>query len=239
MSNKKQYSSYVVDLQLPPAVIVSPALLTLGYTVVLFMDYILLKNDTKLRNIISPKQLRFFICVFHFILPIIFASKYDFGNISFMLHPWTNAAQIMFLTKSNITFKEWIQMMFKFASFQDESPTTDTPKDIRLAGIKKVVRGIAKFAFMKLVLDGLLPEDLSSLLAIPFYKPQAMFITYILAVRIYCMLGVSDVIMGVVQSLFLIRFQDVFDNPFISSRFVCLFYFWFLYNINSNSKFVV
>lgn len=218
MSNTSHYTSYVVNIRLPPAITVSPVILTIGYVLALIMDYVLIKNDTKLASIISPTKLRYTIASYHFILPIVFASKYDFANISFMLQPWTTAAQIVFLAKSDLTVKEWISMLFKVATFQDDSPTTDISNEIRIQGIKKMIRGVAKFGFMKIVLDGLLPKDLSDLLSIPFYSPQALFITYVLAVRIYCMMGITDVIMGIVQSLFLVRFKDVFDNPFIASR---------------------
>lgn len=218
MKENAPYGSYVVDFSLPPAIIVSPIYLTVGYILTFILDYFLIKNDTKLASIISPSKLRYCIGIYHFILPILFASKYDFANISFMLHPWSTAAQIVFLAKSDLVFKDWITMFWKIASFQDDSPTTSTSNEIRLQGLKKSMRGLLKIGFMKLFLDGLLPPDLSDLLALPFYSPQALFITYILAVRIYCMAGITDVIMGIVQSISLIRFGDLFDKPFLASR---------------------
>lgn len=229
MVDPQNYKSYIVDIHLPPAIIVHPLLLSLGYALVLILDFILIKNDTKLALIISPTQLRFLIGAYHFILPILFGTKYDFGNISFMMHPWSTAAQIAFLAKSNIPLTNWLKMLIKTATFQDDSPTTETRTEIRLAGLKKLIRGLTKFVFMKLFLDGVLPKDLSDLLALPFYSPRSIFITYILAVRIYCMLGVTDVLMGLVQSLSLVRFKDVFNNPFIASRSVYLFAFTDLY----------
>lgn len=196
MVDQQSYKSYIIDIHLPPAIIVDPLLLSLGYALVLIFDFILIKNDTK-----------------HFILPIFFATKYDFGNISFMMHPWSLAAQIVFLAKSELSLTNWLKMLIKTATFQDDSPTTETSTEIRLAGLKKLIRGLAKFVFMKLFLDGVLPVD-------------------ILAVRIYCMLGVTDVLMGVVQSLFLIRFKDVFNNPFIASRSVYLFAFVEICTVN-------
>jgi hypothetical protein len=218
MESNPKYGSYIVDFYLPPAMIVPVEILTLGYTCLLLLDYVLIKNDTKIARVISPKTLRLIIATYHFLVPIFFASKFDFGNISFMLHPWTTATQIVFLGKSNLSFKDWISMMVKVATFQDVSPTTDTPRQIRVKGLEKVGRGIAKFEFMKVALDGILPADLSDLLALPFYSPKAMFITYVLAVRIYCMLSSVDIIMGFTQAVFLIRFNDLFDNPFLSTR---------------------
>ncbi|KAI7890153.1 uncharacterized protein EV154DRAFT_256623 [Mucor mucedo] len=212
------YTSYVVDIHLPPAIIIPPVILTLVYVLVLTIDYVLIKNDAKLASIISPMKLRVLIAVYHFLLPIVFASKYDFGNISFMLQPWTTALQIVFLAKTDLSIKKWVAMLFKVATFQDDSPTTDTSREIRIQGLKKVARGSIKFVFMKLVLDGLLPKDLSDLLGMPVFSPRALFITYVLAFRIYCMMGVTDIIMGLVQCTCLIRFKDIFDNPFMASR---------------------
>jgi Na+-transporting NADH:ubiquinone oxidoreductase subunit NqrE len=222
MGANPKYESHFVDLYLPPATIVPVEILILGYTLLLLLDYVLIKNDEKIARVISPKLLRFIIATYHFLVPIFFASKYDFGNISFMIHPWTTAAQIVFLTKSDMSFGDWIPFVIKVATFQDDSPTTDTPREIRLKGLQKVARGIAKFAFMKVALDGILPEDLSDLLALPFYSPKAMFITYVLALRIYCMLSTVDIIMGFTQAVFLIRFNDLFDNPFLATRSVTL-----------------
>lgn len=212
------YKSYVADIHLPPAIIVSPFVLTFGYALALTMDYVLIKNDTRFAHIISPMKLRCLIAVYHFLLPIIFASKYDFGNISFMLQPWTAALHIVFLAKSDLSIKEWISMLFKLATFQDDDPTTDTPQEIRTKGLKKMLRGLAKFGIMKIVLDGLLPKDLSDLLSMPVFSPRALFITYVLAFRIYCMMGITDVIMGAVQTTCLVRFKDIFDNPFMAKR---------------------
>lgn len=212
------YTSYVVDIHLPPAIIISPVILTLGYALVLTMDYVLIKNDMKLAPIISPMKLRGLIAVYHFLLPIIFASKYDFGNISFMLQPWTTALQIVFLAKSDLSIKKWILMLFKVATFQDDSPTADSSREIRIQGLKKIIRGLAKAAFMKFVLDGLLPHDLSDLLGMPVFSTRSLFITYVLAFRIYCMMGITDIIMGLVQCTCLIRFKDIFDNPFMATR---------------------
>ncbi|KAI9269588.1 hypothetical protein EDC94DRAFT_599309 [Helicostylum pulchrum] len=217
MSSNSLYKSYVVDIILPPAIIVSPITLTIGYTLTFILDYFLMKHDTKLSSFISPTKLRYAIGIYHFLLPTLFASKYDFGNISFMLHPWSTAAQVVFLAKANLPVKDWIIMFFKTVTFQDDSLTNKTANEIRIDGLKKAARGLLKFAFMKIFLDGLLPKDLSDLLSLPFYSPKALFITYILAVRIYCMLGVTDIVMGIAQSLSLIRFKDVFDNPFIAS----------------------
>ncbi|KAI9480670.1 MAG: hypothetical protein EXX96DRAFT_563717 [Benjaminiella poitrasii] len=211
--------SYIMNIKLPPAVTVPAHILTLGYSLILIIDYILVKNESKLSSIVSQNQLRCIIATYHFVLPIAFASKYDFGNISFMIQPWTLAAQIVFLANSDMTLLgDWLPKLIKTATFQDDRPTTETSMEIRLSGLKKVMRGIAKMSFMKVVLDGLLPEDLSSLLELPFYSPRAWFITYVLAFRIYCMLSVVDIVTGVFQASFLIRFHDIFDSPFIATR---------------------
>lgn len=219
MQDNPKYESYIVDFYLPEAIIVDAKILILGYTALLILDYILIKNDAKIARVIHPKLLRLIIATYHFFIPIFFASKYDFGNISFMLHPWSTAAQIVYLTKSKMGFTDWLTMMIKTVTFQDDSPTTDSPREIRLKGLQKVVRGVAKYVFMKVALDGILPPDLSDLLALPFYSSKAMFITYILAVRIYCMMSCVDIIMGFMQAVFMIRFNDIFDNPFLATRY--------------------
>ncbi|KAI7903750.1 uncharacterized protein BX663DRAFT_433542 [Cokeromyces recurvatus] len=134
-----------------------------------------------------------------------------------MLQPWALAAQIVFFTNSSITLKDWLSKLIKISTFQDDTPTTETDMEIRLNGLKKMIRGIIKTAFMKVVLDSLLPDNIASLLAIPFYKPKACFITFILALRIYCMISVVDIITGVIQTIFLIRFNDIFNNPLLAT----------------------
>jgi len=218
-TSNQRYASYVVDIKLPPAITVSVGTLTTAYALVLILDYLLVKNDAKFSAFVSPMQLRAVIATYHFLIPIFFASKHDFGNITFMLHPWSIAAQIIFLSSSSMTVKEYSQTLLKAAVFLDDSPTTKTHQQIRLDGMKKVVRGLAKLAFMKIALDGILPEDLSDLLALPFYSPRAMFLTYVLAVRIYCMMSIVDIPMGVLQATLLIRFHDLFDNPFLATRY--------------------
>lgn len=218
-TSNQRYASYVVDIKLPPAITVSAGTLTAAYTLVLILDYLLVKNDAKFSAFITPMQLRALIATYHFFIPIFFASKYDFGNISFMLHPWSMAAQIIFLSTSTVTLKEYLQTLLKVALFLDDSPTTRTQQQIRLDGIKKIARGFSKLLFMKIALDGILPDDLSDLLAMPFYSPRAMLITYVLAVRIYCMMSLVDIPMGVLQATLLIRFHDLFDNPFLATRY--------------------
>ncbi|CEP10043.1 hypothetical protein [Parasitella parasitica] len=212
-----RYESHLVDIKLPPPTTVPVSILTAGYILVLLLDYVLVKNDAKFSPFITPMQLRVFIATYHFLIPMFFASKYDFGNISFMLQPWSLAAQVVYLSKSSVTLKEYLPRLIKIATFQDDRPTTKTNWQIRLDGLKKIARGAAKFSFMKIALDGILPQDLSDLLGMPFYTPKALFITYVLAFRIYCMMSLSDVIMGATQSMFLIRFHDLFDNPFLST----------------------
>ncbi|KAL9540171.1 hypothetical protein MBANPS3_009838 [Mucor bainieri] len=216
-TSNQRYASYIVDIKLPPAITVPAGTLTVVYTLVLILDYALVKNDAKFSAFITPMQLRALIATYHFLIPIFFASKYDFGNISFMLHPWSMAAQIIFLSTSSVTLKEYLQTLFKVALFLDDSPTTKTQQQIRLEGVQKIVRGFAKLVFMKVALDGILPDDLSDLLGMPFYSPRAMFITYVLAVRIYCMMSLVDIPMGVLQATLLIRFHDLFDNPFLAT----------------------
>jgi hypothetical protein len=218
VDSNELYDSYIADFKLPPAILVPPVTLAIGYMLVLSLDYILIRNDTKFASIISPTQLRLFIFTYHFMLPILFETKHKFLNISYMLQPWSLALQIVFLAKSNLTLKDWISMLFKTATFQDDSPNIETASEIRKKGFKKILRGVTKILFMKIVLDRLLPRDFSDLLGMPYFDPKALFITYVLAVRIYCMMGISDVIMGIIQSISLIRFKDIFNNPFIASR---------------------
>lgn len=218
-TSNQRYASYVVDVKLPPATTVPAGTLTAAYTLVLVLDYVLVKNDAKFSAFITPMQLRALIAIYHFFIPIFFASKYDFGNISFMLHPWSMAAQIIFLSTSSVPLTEYLQTLLKVTLFLDDSPSAKTQKQIRLDGVKKIARGFAKLLFMKVALDGILPKDLSDLLAMPFYSPRAMFITYVLAVRIYCMMSIVDILMGVLQATLLIRFHDLFDNPFLATRY--------------------
>lgn len=212
------YPSYLFEIKLPKPIIVPAGTLTLGYAITLAFDYLLVRNEKKFSRYLSPVQLHFMMGVYHFILPIVFASKYDFGNLSFMLHPWSVALQIIFLTNSQLTWKQWLKNIIRIATFLDESPTMETDREIRLKGLKRVARGIAKIAFMKIVLDRLLPDDLSILLSYSVFSLESFYITYVLAFRIYCMTSCSDVLTGLVQSLFLIRFQDAFHNPFVAYR---------------------
>lgn len=218
VNSNEVYDSYIVDFKLPPATIILPIPLAFIYLSVLCLDYVLIRNDTKLASIISPTQLRLLIFGCHFMLPILFETKHKFLNISYMLQPWSLALQVVFLAKSDLTFKNWLLMLLKTATFQDDSPTSEAPHEIRKKGFEKTLRGVAKYVFMKIVLDRVLPKDYTDLLAMPFFDPKALFFTYIFAVRIYCMMGLSDLIMGIIQSIFLIRFKDIFDNPFIASR---------------------
>lgn len=218
-NNSSIYRSYLFEIQLPEPIIVPAGILTFGYALTLGFDYLLVKNEKRLSKYISSSKLFTMIGVYHFILPIVFASKYNFGNISFMLHPWSIAIQIVFLANSNITWNEWLVSLSRIVTSIDDSPTTDTPREIRLKGLKKVVRGCAKFAFMRLVLDKYLPDDLSILLSYPVFSLQSFYITYLLALRIYCMIGISDVLIGIVQGLFLTRIHDSFDNPFFAYRY--------------------
>lgn len=220
MNNSSIYRSYLFEIKLPEPIVVPAGILTVGYAIVLAFDFLLVRNEKKLSKFISPLQLYTLIGLYHFILPILFESKYNFGNISFMLHPWSVAGQIIFLANSNMTAKQWVWNCVKIASCQDESPTTDTNREIRIKGLKKVARGCAKIAFMKIVLDRLLPDDLSILLSYPVFSLDSLYLTYILAFRIYCMVSVSDVITGLVQALFSIRFLDTFDNPFMAYRYI-------------------
>ncbi|KAI8977401.1 hypothetical protein BDF20DRAFT_836210 [Mycotypha africana] len=222
--------SYVTYLRLPTPVILPVQTLAFIYMGVLFFDYFLIKTvptTTRQTKII----LHVFIATYHFILPIFIASKYDFGNISFMVQPWILAAQIIYLAnkkqiadiKSNknstlVAFKGWITQLVKIATFQDESKANLSKQQIRIRGLKKTVRGLAKFAFMKLLLDPvILPKNLSTILKYPFYSFKALYLTYALGWKIYCMMSVTDIIMGVAQAITLIRFNDVFDNPFMST----------------------
>ncbi|KAI8971360.1 hypothetical protein BDB01DRAFT_699167, partial [Pilobolus umbonatus] len=116
-----------------------------------------------------------------------------------------------------LSFRQWLPVAIKLNTFQDENTeTAHTDSDIRTAGFKKMMRGIAKISFIKFILIQLYPSDISDLLSMPIFSLKGLFLTYILAFRIYCMMGLSDVVMGIVQMATAIRFKDIFDNPFIS-----------------------
>lgn len=218
--------SYVTYIKLPSTKVLPVPSLVAMYSLTLVIDYLLVRNEKRLSSIIPPFLLRSLIGVYHFILPLYFDSKYEIANISFMLQPWIYAIQIFFLTESGISLREWIPMMIKIGTFQDETPNTLSNNDVRLGGMKKLLRGTAKLVFMRLVLDQFLPKDLSIILHYPVYNPKAMFLTYVLAMRIYCMMSLVDVLMGLLQIVFLVRFQDLFDNPFMSSRYVTNLFCW-------------
>jgi hypothetical protein len=210
-----QFESPILNITLPEAITIPTIPLTLFYVGLLILDYFLLRHDTKLP--IHPTHLRVIIGLYHFIIPFFIASPHAFANISFMLQPWASATQIVYLSQTKTSLTEWIPKMIKIASFQDTQSTL-APTEIRKKGLVKIARALIKFTVMKCVVDRILPNHYTLLLKFPFYDPFSLVMTYLFAVRIYCMMGVADLGMGIVQTLFAVPFHDVFNNPFWTSR---------------------
>ncbi|KAI8882737.1 hypothetical protein K501DRAFT_250774 [Backusella circina FSU 941] len=209
-----RYDSPILNITLPPAITIPTIPLTLLYGGLLTLDYFLLRYDSKLP--INPTHLRIIIGLYHFIIPFCIDSPYAVGNISFMLQPWASTAQIVYLSQTKTSLTEWIPKMIKIATFQDTQAALP-PNEIRKKGLIKVARALVKYTVMKCVVDWILPNHYSLVLRFPFYNPFSLVMTYLFAVRIYCMMGVTDFVMGIIQTLFAIPFHDVFNNPFWAS----------------------
>ncbi|KAI8063185.1 hypothetical protein BC940DRAFT_243570 [Gongronella butleri] len=97
----------------------------------------------------------------------------------------------------------------------------DQSGGIRVHGLAKVFRGVFKLAFNQGVLDpfflAAVKDDLTKILEIPFYHPQAMVYHLLLGIKAYCLLGVVDICLGTEQLLFGVRYIDLFQSPLLSS----------------------
>lgn len=220
-----------IEVPLPSPVIVQPLPLLGFYSALLALDYLLLRNERQLP--VTGKQLRVFLGIFHGLIPLFLVSKWSPYNLFFVTMPWFFVAYSSTIPTDRLSFREWglafyailldISDMDRQRMAQHPSQYMETlgklPKEkIRLQGLLKVMRGVAKLLFSARCIDPWLPPKYSTLLTLSWLSPQSLILTVLFGCKAYCFLGVTDILLGFEQVVLGWPLIDLFHSPILSYR---------------------
>lgn len=204
----------LIDISLPPAIVLPAATLIILYAVVLSIDFCLLYNERHLNKFITAKQLRIAMAIVHIIIPMIFISNHAPCNILFAAAPWFLASYSAHMSTEQLTIKKWMYTLFKVAIDDDEIMKNKTK--IRCKGMSKISLGTLKLVFMQVFVNPLLPQHAEYALDYGWLHPMSLVYTVLFGIKAYCLLGAVDIFMGIEQTLFGWNMVDLFNSPIIS-----------------------
>ncbi|KAG1146181.1 hypothetical protein G6F37_005694 [Rhizopus arrhizus] len=96
-------------------------------------------------------------------------------------------------------------------------PSTAPTKVIRYRGAVNICLGILKLSFMALFIDPLLPQKPIFALYYAWFHPISLLYTVLYGIKVYCILGVVDIGLGVEQIVTGWEMIQLFDSPVLST----------------------
>lgn len=199
----------LVDITLPSAFILSYSHLTILYLSSFVLDLILLRNQIRF----NPICVRVFIALFHASLPLIFISPSRLFNVFFIGIPWFFAVHAAYMPPNDLSPARFFKSLLKMTSIPSTAPT----KVIRYRGAVNICLGILKLSFMALFIDPLLPQKPIFALYYAWFHPISLLYTVLYGIKVYCILGVVDIGLGVEQIVTGWEMIQLFDSPVLST----------------------
>ncbi|KAI9491749.1 hypothetical protein BDB00DRAFT_766439 [Zychaea mexicana] len=220
-----------VDITIPPPIVVRTPVLVVFYWMLMSLDYLVLKYESKIP--LSKMQVRIVLAIVHVAIPLVIASSRVAANLFFIALPWFYAAYSSLIPVEKYSYREWSEsLQYLLLDAPDDKrlqlATRMIPKlelskqeqrDARIKGAARIGRGVCKLIVMKLIVDPLLPEQqqLSSMLMLPWLHPTSLLLTLLFGCKAYFFLGVADVGMGLQQVSLGVPTVDLFDRPMIAA----------------------
>ncbi|CEI93900.1 hypothetical protein RMCBS344292_08125 [Rhizopus microsporus] len=207
----KYAQSPLLDITLPPPVILPYTQLILLYTSVIGIDLVLLRNDKRLP--LSPIQLRLALACIHAILPLIFVSPNRPLNVLYAAVPWFVVSYSAHMPTDQLTPIAWIDTLIKIMV----EPNDNHTNRIRCRGAATSCLGILKWSFMHLFIDPLLPHRTLFALYYPWLHPMSLIYVILYGVKAYCLLGIVDIFMGLEQVVTGWNMVQLFNSPILAT----------------------
>ncbi|KAI7852135.1 hypothetical protein BDC45DRAFT_485835 [Circinella umbellata] len=213
----------------PPAIVVRTPVLIGIYGGLMTLDYVAFKNQ---KNIpLSKNQLRLLLMGVHTAIPLTLSSPRIGANLFFITLPWFYVAYSSAIPVEKYTYCEWLdslqcllldapgdkRWMLATRKIPKLELSEQEQQGARIRGVTRIARGIGKFIMMKLIVDPLLPKQLSSILSLPWLHPNSLFSTLLFGCKAYLFLGVADIGTGIQQLLLGVPSIDLFNFPMIAS----------------------
>ncbi|KAI8137476.1 hypothetical protein BJV82DRAFT_635015 [Fennellomyces sp. T-0311] len=219
----------MVYITLPPPIIVQAPVLVTLYWAVISADYAVLRNEKKLP--LSKAQLRTGLAIVHTAIPLVIASASTPANLFYLAFPWFYAAYSAAIPVEKYSYQEWLnssqyltleasdeqRMQLAERKIETLELTDHERRNARIKGVKRMVRGACKLAVMKLCVDPLFPDKMTSMLTLPWLHPTSLGLTALFGAKAYCFLGVADVFMGLQQVALGVPTSDLNHSPMFAS----------------------
>ncbi|CEP12961.1 hypothetical protein [Parasitella parasitica] len=178
------------------------------------IDYILLRYQNKLY--ISKKTLGIGMTVIHAIVPLAVVSPLQPNNVAFAAVPWFLASYSAYLPTERFTLTEWIKALY--GTIVDRTPIAPGGKtNVNALGLLKTLRGVAKLVIMYFGIEPFLPTMPDDMLRHPWLSKKSLTDTFLFGLKAYLILGVVDIITGLIQAATGWRMVDMFDSPLLST----------------------
>ncbi|KAI9493380.1 hypothetical protein BDB00DRAFT_378603 [Zychaea mexicana] len=202
----------VIDVTLPPQIVVPDLYLVTGHALMLWFDYLAVRH---LQPIIGAIRLRLFLAAIHISIPLVFACPSELLNNTLLGTPWYAASYIVYFADKNFSFRESLANVGStLLVFQENQQATGY---VRIQGLAKIARGVFKWALMKSLVDPWLPHGYSQrLLAIPYWSWESLWLTALIGFKVYCIMGLADIGVGSIQCTLGVPIYDIFDSPILA-----------------------
>ncbi|KAI8362825.1 hypothetical protein BD560DRAFT_404215 [Blakeslea trispora] len=215
------YESSLLNIPLPSPKVVPGSYLLGLYTCMLGTDYFLLRHQLP----IGKRIIRISIVAAHAVVPLVIISPFQPNNVAFAALPWFLASYSAYLPSEHLTMKQWIKALSQTVI---DSSRPAKPSE----GFWKLVRGVTKLVALTVLVDQWLPSKPQEIFQYPYFSTTSFINTFLFGVKAYLILGASDILAGVVEIVSGKRIIDVFDAPYLATRYVifhhALFLFWYL-----------
>jgi hypothetical protein len=205
------HSSPLLNIDLPPPIVLPTLQLTGLYACMLGIDYVLLRHQDKLY--ISKSTLKASMTIIHALVPLGIVSPYLPNNVGFAAVPWFIASYSAYLPTAQFTMKEWIQALY--STIVDRTPV-EYP--VKRMGLLKCCRGIAKLSILYFGIEPLLPTMPDAMLEHPWLSAESLIDTFLFGLKAYLVLGGVDITAGLAQAITGWRMVDMFNSPLLSTR---------------------
>ncbi|KAI8150420.1 hypothetical protein BJV82DRAFT_587134 [Fennellomyces sp. T-0311] len=202
----------IIDVTLPPPILIPEFYYVSIHLALLWLDHWAIRHMQPILGFIAIRTL---LVLAHIAIPLTFASPSEMLSGSLVGMPWYTATYIVHFADKGLGFRESIVSVGGTLHVFQESPTED---HIRTQGLAKIARGVFKWAFMKTVIDPWLPDHFSQrLLALPYWSIESLWLTALIGIKVYLLMGLVDIGTGLLQSVMRVPMIDIFDSPILAT----------------------
>ncbi|KAI7848906.1 hypothetical protein BDC45DRAFT_521889 [Circinella umbellata] len=204
----------IINVNLPPPILIPDIYFASGNAFIIWLDYLAVR---RLQPIIGAITLRILIVLIHVSISMFFACPTEFLNASMLGSPWYIASYIVHFADKNLSFRESLIGVADTLLVFQETKQEQSIKQIRIQGLAKVARGVFKWSLMKSAVDRWLPYGYSQrLLVIDYWSVESFLLTALIGLKVYCIMGLMDLLTGSFQFMLGVPIIDIFDSPILA-----------------------